>query len=441
MSVMDLSSTNTGDKLPQHQQISSIGGTPVYQFAGSGFIGWKSGMNVDADGSPHAYSPDGSPPGLDYLANAGSTGDWWGIVTQNGEEDGEPVIQGADDPAPGFYVSCTSLQDTTVDFRSPAAWVDSETIPFIVLPGGHEFGGHMGDVATVVRLDTGVYCHAIAADVGPSDQIGEGSIALADALGINSSPKNGGVDSGIGFLFYPGSGTGRPLTVDEINALADPLFQQACAAGALNHLQQAPDSDWSGTSTSPVEAPASPVFSFDAQNANPQGPSLQEFLNQFPGVSLTVDGVLGREVSDAMVKVLGFPLSGDPGPVLQGSTGPWIVYDPKNRTDYAKLLESFLGGLPGVSLEADGLAGQHTSDAAREIFGHRLAGDPRDGAAVAPGIPCDPEHFSTYAAQLQEFLGALPGITLKADGYPGTATSDALLQVLGIALPESPASP
>ena len=45
-----------------------------------GTLYWTCPLMVDADGSPHAYHPDGSPPGLDYLANAGSPGNWWGIA-------------------------------------------------------------------------------------------------------------------------------------------------------------------------------------------------------------------------------------------------------------------------------------------------------------------------------------------------------------------------
>jgi hypothetical protein len=32
-------------------------------------------------------------------------GNWWALVTRNGR----PIVQGADDPAPGFYVSTTTL--------------------------------------------------------------------------------------------------------------------------------------------------------------------------------------------------------------------------------------------------------------------------------------------------------------------------------------------
>lgn len=426
--------------IPPHKTIATIGGTPVYQFNATSFIGWKSGLNIDADGSPHAYSPDGSPPGLDYLANAGSPGNWWGIVTTNNKSSGTPVIQGEGDPAPGFYVSCTSLQDPNYSYKSPLAWVDSETIPFIVLPGKNNFGGKMGDVATVVNLSSGVYCHAIAADVGPTDQIGEGSIALANALGIPSSPKSGGTSSGIGFLFYPGSGNGKPLTIDQINALAEPLFQQAMEGGQIDHLQQAPQQSFSSPSTSKsTKAPAGPMIVFNATTASTYGVQFQNFLNQFPGCSLPANGILGTNESAATARVLGFYLSGDPD-TAPLTTGPYIVYDPKNRMDYSSLLETFLDSLPGVAVATDGLAGQQTSDASMKVFGHRLIGDPRDSQTFPPPtIPYDPKHFSTYAAQLQEFLNGLPGISLATDGYPGKGTSDALRQVIGTGLPEEPA--
>jgi hypothetical protein len=58
------------------------------------FIG---GMTIDADGSPHAYHPDNT--GLDNNSNAkNAKGEWVGVVTVAGQ----PVIQGADDPAPGY---------------------------------------------------------------------------------------------------------------------------------------------------------------------------------------------------------------------------------------------------------------------------------------------------------------------------------------------------
>ena len=66
-------------------------------------------LRVSADGSPRAYHRD-PKLGLDFLGNAGSAGRWWGIVI---DSKAEPVVQGENDPAPGYYISQTALQDRT----------------------------------------------------------------------------------------------------------------------------------------------------------------------------------------------------------------------------------------------------------------------------------------------------------------------------------------
>ena len=423
---------SSSSPIPGLEPYTTVGHTQVYRTSDQSVVAWKSGLNIDADGSPHAYSPDGSPPGLDYLANAGSPGNWWGIVTESGQSNGTPVIQGSSDPAPGFYVSSTALVDSSYNFKSPLAYVDSETIPFIVLPGSHsDFGGSMGDLCTVVRLSTNQFCHAIAADIGPSDQIGEGSIALANALGINSSPKNGGTSSGIGFVFYPGSGDGKPKTVEQINAIAQPLFEEAVSPSVLAGLSSAPEVT-EPASTTTTSTPPEPLIAYGTTSSD-DGKALQTFLNQYPGIQVDEDGVPGRTTSDALYRVAGIYLSGDPSPgSVQGNS--YIVYDSSNRTDYAAMLESYLSGFSGVSVDADGYSGQSTSDALHQVFGSYLSGDPRGGGTGIPLIPCDSSHFSAYAGKLQEFLAGLPGISIQTDGYAGANTSDALFAATGARL-------
>ena len=51
---------------------------------------------------------------------------------------------------------------------------------------------------------------------------------------------------------------------------------------------------------------------FAKKGVVPYGKELQEFLNQFPGVSLIVDGWPGKKSSTAFRKVTGFYLKGDP---------------------------------------------------------------------------------------------------------------------------------
>jgi hypothetical protein len=60
-----------------------------------------------------------------------------------------------------------------------------------------------GSVAAVIYNNKVVY--AVFADEGPNNIIGEASYATAQALGIDSDPENGGVDSGVTYIVFPGS--------------------------------------------------------------------------------------------------------------------------------------------------------------------------------------------------------------------------------------------
>ena len=193
---------------------------------------FKAGMDIDVGGAPHAFGPDGKS-GLDVLSNAGGPGNWFGVVTDNGQPNGNPVVQTSTDPAPGFYVSYTSLQDSTKEKNNPLRYVDSETIPYIVVPPQlltGMAGVKLGDFATVLNTKNQKLQHAIVADVGPRLRIGEGSIALAKAIGVplgsgTHTVTGGGADGGIIYKIFPGSGTGWPKTLDEINSEGERLLK------------------------------------------------------------------------------------------------------------------------------------------------------------------------------------------------------------------------
>lgn len=184
---------------------------------------FEAGMSIDADGAPHAYHPQ-SGKGLDYLGNAGVPGNWWALVTNDGTSSGEPIIQKNTDPAPGFYISSTSLQDKTRQIDDPRRYVNAEEIPFFVLPGKSKFGAKLGDLGVVINTQNGLIQGCIHADNGPSGKIGEGSIALAKKLNIPSSPRKGGVAHGIVYIVFPGSHSGWPLSLDEIHKTAQEKF-------------------------------------------------------------------------------------------------------------------------------------------------------------------------------------------------------------------------
>lgn len=168
------------------------------------FIAWESGLVIDVDGSPDAYGPNNS--GLDYTANAGGPGNWYGVVT---DKDGVPYQQ-----ANGKYISATSLQDHTKAVNDSARYVDAEAVAYLSIPKNAvaDYGAKVGDVGWAWCRRTGRFCAAIVADVGPRNKWGEGSPALARALGINDSPRHGGEEAGVVVCVFLGTAKGWPRT-------------------------------------------------------------------------------------------------------------------------------------------------------------------------------------------------------------------------------------
>lgn len=104
--------------------------------------------------------------------------------------------------------------------------LDSRTYPFIVLPLNQqkardgrivriagrtvaEMGGQLGDLG-VALFKNGQIVPVIYGDRGPALKLGEGSMMVARALGINDDPVRGGIDEGeippgIVHLVFPGS--------------------------------------------------------------------------------------------------------------------------------------------------------------------------------------------------------------------------------------------
>lgn len=169
--------------------------------------------DIDADGAngqhgaPAAYKV--GDEGTDYLENAGMEVRDGKVVLRLGE-DGDGVILDVDGQPkvfPGDIIaSKTWYQYPGLDEELPEAWVDSETIPYIVVPPlivTETVGVVRGCKARVTRGDRSVDC--VVADRGPRSKTGELSIAAARALGIPSSPRNGGEETA-DFLYelWPG---------------------------------------------------------------------------------------------------------------------------------------------------------------------------------------------------------------------------------------------
>ncbi|HEY8734149.1 MAG TPA: hypothetical protein VIL90_06255 [Puia sp.] len=209
--------------MPTPTELFLFNNRPIYQIGHPLITCFQAGMAIDADGCPNAYHPDNT--GLDDLKHGGHPGNWWGVATDNESPDGNPLIQNKNDPAPGYYVSTTSLINTEFEYRNPARYVNAQEVPYFVLPERFLECIKLGDIAWVFNTSNKFNCFAIFADVGPD--VGEGSIYLAGKLGIPDDPRVGGVDSGILYFIFNGSGRGNGvhLTENEIILAGEKAMQ------------------------------------------------------------------------------------------------------------------------------------------------------------------------------------------------------------------------
>lgn len=199
---------------------------PVMRGIGGQFLSYRAALKVDADGAPNAYHDTIEKLGLDDWANAvGCVKDAAGnYVTHEIKPNGF------------FRVSPTSLRIRGFKGTDPQHYVDATKIPYIALPpevwnGG--FGVRFGDYATVFWEQSQKLVHAVLAEGGPPNKIGEGSVALAAALGTNASARSGGVSAReLIFIVYPGSGKAdarhevavSDISIETINHEAGALF-------------------------------------------------------------------------------------------------------------------------------------------------------------------------------------------------------------------------
>jgi hypothetical protein len=131
----------------------------------------------------------------------GNNGIWWksdmdidcdGVTTTHCNSSADP-----------WYQNDTSLHTST---GSP---MNAETTPYIVIPSISSTWSYsasniqLGACAAIVY--NGKVQYGVFADTGPTTIIGEASYAMASKLGINPDPANGGTDSGVAFLVFPGS--------------------------------------------------------------------------------------------------------------------------------------------------------------------------------------------------------------------------------------------
>ncbi len=152
---------------------------------------------VDFDGSPTAYGPNGL--GDDFLANAGHPGKWWGVAT---DRSGNPRVN-----ENGYYVSTTAWASGAQGVQS--SYVDAQRVPYVAM-NAHDRanGARNGDFVLLTNEKTGKQCWAVVADYAgnhPDDHT-EISAAAARALGLRFNKR--GVEGHLSMQFFPGTGTG-----------------------------------------------------------------------------------------------------------------------------------------------------------------------------------------------------------------------------------------
>ena len=191
--------------------IGNIGGSVIVEQVDKS-VTYIAGAQLDGDGANGQFggAPCYAPPSfggktLDVLANAGHPGNWFGVVTDTGEADGTPIVQGPSDPCPGAHVSATSLHLPGRDGKplphsSPLRYVDAATVPYVVVPPmivKGVAGVVMGCRAVVTNTLNGKSVEAVVADGGGANRLGEISLACALAIGVpvnmsSAHPANSG---------------------------------------------------------------------------------------------------------------------------------------------------------------------------------------------------------------------------------------------------------
>jgi len=170
-------------------------------------------MDVDVDGAPTAYGPKGMAT-LDEPGHARLEGKFWKpIVGYVLDDEGHPVVQGPDDPAPGYYVSQTAYSDKDIDDeRNPRGYLDATKINYVVLgKEAKKRGVKLGDYVAVYSTKMRRAVFGIVGDDGnPSGD--EGSLHLLQDLGyaFHDGRDDAVEERGeIVVRFYPGSNPGR----------------------------------------------------------------------------------------------------------------------------------------------------------------------------------------------------------------------------------------
>ncbi len=250
------------------------GKTPVLKDRGNTALFFQDSLQVNTDGTRRSYSVSdfwGKETALNNLCNAMSDHcaglDDAGLtarrkLTQRVAREGWPasglkqtrispeiIPLKHGKPCPevdGYLVSATALRKPNVtDVCDLGSYVDSLQVPALVIPrrsiGFRSHHARVGDLAVAMLPDRGEPVFAVIGDVGPVDELGEGSLALNGKLLNKNEPvnyrevrgkapftrKDSWVTPPTAVLIFPGTRNVKDpyFSADGIAAAARPLFE------------------------------------------------------------------------------------------------------------------------------------------------------------------------------------------------------------------------
>lgn len=267
MSTASAACTLTKEFVFDHAEIGAV---QIFRDTNANAIAFTSQMQVNTDGAPDSYHPNNI--GITHICNGVSVGPhctWKAnclaefnqakaegfrgptricFFAMASDPNGLPVIQDNGDPQPGYFVSTTALKQPGEKVRTPRAQLDSNTVPFAVIPGHWQAtrrpGPRLGDFGFAYRRSTDKLAFFVIGDIGPKKKLGEGSVALHQAMGNDPFVMRHGVRRalrGIGsrdvfYVVFPNTAQPGPrLDATSIENAARPLLNRF---GGLERLQE-----------------------------------------------------------------------------------------------------------------------------------------------------------------------------------------------------------
>ena len=192
----------------------------------NGMVEFLADADIDADGANGQSGKRAAymvaDKGSEALANGGmgfvdgkviGVKSWFKDIVILGP-DGQPkVFPGGIIGSRTSYVRHIPGTDKPMPADDPAAYIDSEMIPYMVVPPiiiQKTRGAVMGCRCLATNIKTGKTSEGIVADIGPRNKVGEVSIQMARELGIPESPRWGGAVSPIiKYQLWPGEPSTR----------------------------------------------------------------------------------------------------------------------------------------------------------------------------------------------------------------------------------------